>query len=50
MTPLVKTASKSDVGHSRKRLHAPVRWLSTRADAPHASSLPNGLTRPDPRD
>jgi hypothetical protein len=40
MKPLVKTASKSDVGHARTHPHAPTRWLSTRADVPHASSSP----------
>jgi hypothetical protein len=38
--PLVKTASKLDVGHGRTRRHAPVSRLPTRADAPHASSSP----------
>ena len=38
--PLVKTASKSDVGNVRTRPHAPTTWQSTRADAPHASSSP----------
>jgi hypothetical protein len=36
MKPLVKTASKSDVGHGRTRHHSPVIRLPTRADAPHA--------------
>jgi hypothetical protein len=34
--PLVKTASKSDVGHGRTRHHAPTGRLSTHTDAPHA--------------
>jgi len=38
--PLVKTASKSNVGHGHTRHHAPVSHLPTRADAPHASSSP----------
>jgi len=40
MKPLVKTASKSDVGHDRTLHHSPARRLPTRADAPHASSSP----------
>jgi hypothetical protein len=40
MKPLVKTASKSDVGHGRTLHHSPAGHLPTRADAPHASSLP----------
>ncbi|KAJ6959186.1 hypothetical protein NC653_037479 [Populus alba x Populus x berolinensis] len=38
--PLVKTASKSDVGHGRTLHHSPARRLPTRANAPHASSSP----------
>ncbi|KAJ6883727.1 hypothetical protein NC652_030850 [Populus alba x Populus x berolinensis] len=38
--PLVKTTSKSDVGHGRTRHHAPAKRLPTRVDAPHPSSLP----------
>jgi len=38
--PLVKTASKWDVGHGRMRHHATVSRLPMRADAPHASSSP----------
>jgi hypothetical protein len=38
--PLLKTASKSDVGNIRTRLHAPAGWLPTRTDARHASSSP----------
>ena len=38
--PLVKTASKSDIGHDRTCHHTPVSRLPTRADAPHASSSP----------
>ena len=47
MKPLVKTASKSDVGHGRTLHHSPARRLPTRADAPHASSSPGwvGPTR-----
>ena len=37
--PLVKTASKSDVGIILTRHHAPARWLATRATR-HASSSP----------
>jgi hypothetical protein len=40
MKPLVKTASKSDVGHDRTLHHSPARRLATRADACHASSSP----------
>jgi hypothetical protein len=40
MKPLVKTASKSDVGHGHTLHHSPARRLPTRADAPHASSSP----------
>ena len=38
--PLVKTASKSDVGIILTRHHAPARWLATRTDVRHASSSP----------
>jgi hypothetical protein len=38
--PLLKTASKSDNENGRTCRHAPARWQSTRADAPHASSSP----------
>jgi len=38
--PLVKTTSKSDVGHGRTLHHSPAVRLPTRADAPHASSSP----------
>jgi len=38
--PLVKTTSKSDIGHDRTCHHTPVSRLPTRADAPHASSSP----------
>jgi len=46
--PLVKTTSKSDVGHGHTRPHAPTKWRPKRADAPHAchaSSSP-GWTDP----
>ena len=37
MKPLVKMASKSDIGNVLTRHHAPARWLATRTDAPHTS-------------
>ena len=47
MITLVKTASKSDIRHGRTCPRAPMRWLSTGANAPHASSSPGwtDLTR-----
>jgi len=50
MSTLVKTASKSDVGHGCTRPHARASRLATCADAPHAchvSSSPGwaNLTR-----
>jgi len=38
--PLVKTASKSDVGNVHTRRHAPAGLQATRTDARHASSSP----------
>jgi len=45
MEPLVKTASKSDVGHGCTLHHSPARRLPTRADAPHVSSSPGWADR-----
>jgi len=46
--PLLKTASKSDVGNLRTRHHAPERRLPTRPDARHASHASSSPWWADP--
>jgi len=46
--PLLKTASKSDVGNLRTRHHAPARRLPTRTDARHASHASSSPGWADP--
>jgi hypothetical protein len=48
MKPLVKMASKSDIGNVLTRHHAPARWLATRTDAPHTSHASSSPGWADP--
>jgi hypothetical protein len=48
MKPLLKTASKSNVGNLSTRPHAPKTWLDTRTDARHASHASSSPEWADP--